>query len=145
MTITSNSLSKTVRQSVKAMLEAIRAKCRGVDDRTLRQALDKEIKLAIPLRCGPRIAPDVALALRLREENKPWTEIYAAVVDSSLERRTRQAVCAWLRQNVKRHLRRRRLRQPKKRAGRKGGTPIAGQGEIVASSAREAPVLARVE
>ncbi len=80
--------------------------------------LEKEIKLAIPLRRGPRIAPDVALALRLREENKPWKEIYAAVVSSSLELRTRRAVCAQLRHKVKLHVRRRKFRVEKQMASR---------------------------
>ena len=115
------------------MLESIRTRCRGVDDRAVRRALEQEIKLAIPLRRGPRIAPEVALALKLREENKPWPEIYAAVVDSKLERPIRQAVCAQLRHKVKLHLRRRRLRGQKRRAGRKGGIPMASQGEIAVS------------
>ncbi|MCI0721612.1 MAG: hypothetical protein L0338_21960 [Acidobacteria bacterium] len=121
------------------MVETIRAKCRGVDDRALRQAVETEIKLAIPLRRGPRIAPDVALALRLRQENKPWPEIYAVVVDPKLERPIRQALCAQLRHKVKLHLRR------KRRAGRKGSIRIPRQGEIAAPRAKEAPVLARVE
>ncbi len=120
------------------MVETIRAKCRGVDDRALRQAVEKEIKLAIPLRRGPRIAPDVALALRLRQENKPWPEIYAAVVDPKLERPIRQALCAQLRHKVKLHLRRRLPRH-------KGGIGVPRQGEIVAPRAKETPVLARVE
>ncbi len=133
LTASSNSLSKTVRQSVKAMLETVRPKCPDVDNRSLRQELITHIKLALPIPRGPRMAPEVALALKLREENKPWPEIYAAVVDPTLERRIRQAVCAQLRHKVKLHLRRRRLRGQKRRAGRKGGIPMASQGEIAVS------------
>lgn len=125
LTENSNSLSRAVRQAVKT----IRSKCRGVDDRALRQALEKEIKLAVPLRRGPRIAPDVAQALRLREKGKPWKEIYAAVVDPKLARPLRQALCAQLRHKVKLHLRRRRLRAEKQRRGRKEGVQIQRSGE----------------
>ena len=104
------------------MLDAVRSECRGVDDRVLRQALQTEIKLAIPLQRGPRIARDVALALQMREENKSWPEIYAAVVDPTLERQVRQAFCAQLRHKVKLHLRRRRVQTEKQRAGRNGRT-----------------------
>ncbi len=93
------------------MLETIRSQCRGVEDRVLREAMEKEVRLAIPLRRGPRIAPEVALAVRLRQEGKPWPEIYAAAVDPKLERQLHQAICAQLRHKVKLHLRRRRLRE----------------------------------
>lgn len=109
--MSSNSLSRIVRQSVKRMLETIRSECPDVDNRALRQGLITQIKLALPIPRGPRMASEIALALKMREENRPWPEIYAAVVYPKLERPIRQAVCAQLRQKVKLYLRRRRLRQ----------------------------------
>lgn len=145
LTTSSNSLSKIVRQSLKQMLGTIRSECPDVDNRALRQELISQIKLALPIPRGPRMAPEVALALKLREENKPWPEIYAAVVDSRLERPIRQAVCAQLRHKVKLYLRRRRL----KTKGKNGGAASSpfplpspdrglwGAGDLISGHARE--------
>lgn len=121
--MSSNSLSRIVRQSVKRMLETIRSECPDVDNRALRQGLITQIKLVLPVPRGPRMAPEVTLALKLREEKKPWPEIYAAVVDPRLERPIRQALCVQLRHKVKLYLRRRRLRQGKETGQNQGGAP----------------------
>lgn len=124
----SSSLSKIVRQSVKGMLETIRSECPEVDNRSLRQELITQIKLALPIPRGPRMAPEIALALKLREQNKPWREIYDAAVDRRLDRPIRQALCAQLRHKVKLYLRRRRLRQGPEARGYPTPLPSSDRG-----------------